>query len=344
LKIYIVSYQFGHHYTVSGYNRLSDFMPCTRIAIPAPINSLVKRFVTRESRERLKETTGLLGYFPECRLLESWLRLYSLLPGRSIFHFIYPENSYYFSALYSRSRGKRFVASYHQPVGESRQFIRKTDAIRRLDAVILLSDSQREFFEPIVGPSRIFVVPHGVDTGFFRPADRRPTEKRMVAVGTWLRDFPTLAETLRILKDAAPDIVCDVVTVEEHRRQFAGLPNVRVHSGISDSELLALYQRASLAALSLHGAAANNALLEALACGLPIVATDIVAVREYTTSAGASYVPASNAALFADAVQSMFAEKPETLAAMGVANREHSRRFSWEEVATRMLSVYRTLE
>jgi glycosyltransferase involved in cell wall biosynthesis len=264
----------------------------------------------------------------------------SFASSSSLFHFIYPENSYYFSAKRSQRHVDRIVATYHQPVLESRTFIIKTDAISRLDGVILLSESQREFFEPLVGADRIFVVPHGIDLEYFKPAPRLAVQGgRIVAVGNWLRDFRTLAGALRIMERAAPDITCDVITLSQNAEHFRALKNVRFHSRISDKELLSLYHQAAVSVLALSSTAANNALLESLACGLPVIATDLPAIREYTTSAGTIYVPKDDPETLAAEIMATVHDATK-MQAMGSSNAQHVRKFAWESVAEQTRCVY----
>jgi glycosyltransferase involved in cell wall biosynthesis len=342
-KIYLVTYKFQHHYSISGYNRLADFIDCKKIVVPRLIAAFLQKTATLTHLEELKQTTGLTGYFPECVWLEWWTRTLAKLPSKAIFHFIYPENSYYFTGQYKKSTGTKIIATYHQPVHESHQFILKTDAIRKLDAVILLSESQREFFEPIVGNDRIFIVPHGIDLSFFTPPNKRSNEHRIVAVGNWLRDFPTLVSALKILQARGSDIVCDVVTLEQNRSFFNGLGNVQFHSGIADDALLELYHRASASVLSLTGTAANNALLESMACGLPIIATDLPAIREYTPAAGCRYVPLGDPNRLADSIISLV-DDSKAQEVMGNANLKCAQKYRWEDIAKQTMDVYRMVE
>lgn len=338
--IYLVTYQFNHHYAVSGYNRLAEFVPCRTVRIPRFVERIARDLAGNRLREKLTARTGLTGYFPECLWLEMMAKRVSRRAS-SIVHFIYPENSYFYTGMSKRQSNARLVATYHQPPEESRAFILKTDAIRRLDAVILLSENQREFFEPLVGNEKIFVVPHGIDRGFFSPASQpQPGNQSIVAVGNWLRDFRTLRSAFAELSRTAPDILCNVVSLERNRREFADLPNVRFYSQISDGELRSLYRQASASVLCLTGAAANNALLESLACGLPLVATDLPAVREYTPPEGCVYVPREDPACLASAVVSVLRDGRKA-ALMGRMNREWSARYDWTAIARRTMEVYR---
>ena len=185
-------------------------------------------------RTKLLNTTGLTGYFFECIWLEWLTGMLAKIPRRAIFHFIYPENSYYFTHRYRRSKRAKIIATYHQPVEESKQFILKTDAIQKLDAIILLSETQREFFEPLLDRERIFVVPHGIDLSYFQPSPIETRERRIIVVGSWLRDFYTLSEALRIAGDIKPDVSFDIVSHESNRRFFTSHHNVTYHHGITD--------------------------------------------------------------------------------------------------------------
>ena len=67
--------------------------------------------------------------------------------------------------------------------------------------------------------------------------------------------------------------------VTSGRVTVAPLPNVRVLSGLSDLALAETFRQADVLFLPLQDATANNARLEGLASGLPVVTTDLPAVR-----------------------------------------------------------------
>src|SRR5206468_3316004 len=64
---------------------------------------------------------------------------------------------------------------------------------------------------------------------------------------------------------------------------------VTFHRRISDTALLNLYNDSRLLFLPLIDATANNSLMEASACGVPIITSDLPAVREYTNNSFAHY-------------------------------------------------------
>ena len=74
-------------------------------------------------------------------------------------------------------------------------------------------------------------------------------------------------------------------------------------------------------------------VLEAMASGTPVVATDDPALREVAGDAAVFVRPASSPA----AIRSALAERDRLVA----AGLERAKAFSWEETARRTLAVYR---
>ncbi len=131
--------------------------------------------------------------------------------------------------------------------------------------------------------SRIRVIPPGVDTGLFRPAERRRAgHVRVLFVGG---DFERkggrdLLEAFRRLGHGYTAEL-DVVTGGAVTGIPAGL-SCRVHRGLAPQspELVRLYHEADVFALPSRGDCMPQAVAEALASGLPILATGVGAIPE----------------------------------------------------------------
>lgn len=194
--------------------------------------------------------------------------------------------------------------------------------------------------------AQIAVVPHGVDTDFFtpeRPPDDGPPWNILI-VGSWLRDFEAAAATIRAIASAgrSNDFRFTVVSSALAWPALAGL-DVRLLTGIGDLDLLSLYRSAHMVFLPLTDSTANNALLEALACGVPVLATDVGGVREYAGGDGAFLRPALPAEMagsdFCRELIEIFAS-PERLKLARQAARTRALRFGWPEVARQMENFY----
>jgi glycosyltransferase involved in cell wall biosynthesis len=225
------------------------------------------------------------------------------------------------------------VASFHQPPDIADRLVSPA-VLRRLDAVILMAPSQRGWAERHVAPERVHVILHGVDVDFFRPAPA-PAERarlRCITVGNWLRDWPVFAA----VAGALPDVDFLAVT---GARAVPALPNVSVRTGLSDEALATLYREADIAFLPLTGSTANNAILEGMASGLPLVVSDLAAVRAYVPGDAGLLVEGS-ADRHVAAIRRLAAD-PSLRLTMGRAARRRAESLSWPKVAGQHEDIYR---
>ena len=104
----------------------------------------------------------------------------------------------------------------------------------------------------------------------------------------------------------------------------------------------AFYRTADVFALSSDFDNSPNAVLEAMACGLPVVATDVGGVREFVADrVGGAVVPPGDAAALAEALERYLAQ-PDAARAAGAHNRlKATTEFSWRASALQLLDVYR---
>jgi glycosyltransferase involved in cell wall biosynthesis len=163
--------------------------------------------------------------------------------------------------------------------------------LRRVSSAILLYQRDLDFFENHVGRGRVKFVRHGVDTEFFRPPSFQPDEssRRLLFVGINGRNHAMLARVVQRLCRSHPKLRFDMLVpgFREKPREALRLaslwrnPKVTWHSGIGDTALRRLYQTSYLLLLPLQHAGVCNAVVEALACGLPVVTTDVGGLRDY---------------------------------------------------------------
>jgi glycosyltransferase involved in cell wall biosynthesis len=215
------------------------------------------------------------------------------MAGRfDIVHFLDGEHCGRFLPLALKKAGRvrvKTVATFHQPPELAKEVIH-LESLRWFDQVVLISPSQLPFFGEHVEKERLNVILHGVDTDFFRPASRSSDSDRLrcITVGHWLRDWETFSAVAAGLPDVQFDVVADRPLGIPH------LSNVGIHRGIDDLELAKLYRDAHVLFLPLVQSTANNALLEGMASGLAVVATDLEAVRAYVPDGDGLLVPGTS--------------------------------------------------
>jgi glycosyltransferase involved in cell wall biosynthesis len=180
--------------------------------------------------------------------------------------------------------------------------------LQSLGGIVCLGEGQAEYFRT-VSDSPVHLIRHGVRHDFFRPPEDGGSREgnRLLFVGQWLRDFETLADAMALVWSGRPDVLLDCVVPRSARhsdalRRLAMDHRVTWHAELSDEQLRDLYQAADLLFLPVSDAVANNAVLEALASGLPVVATDVGSMAEYVPSGAGELCRPRDASSHADSL------------------------------------------
>jgi glycosyltransferase involved in cell wall biosynthesis len=160
------------------------------------------------------------------------------------------------------------------------------DYVSRLSSGIILYRRDLAFFESLVGPGRVRFIPHGVDVEFFRPAATRPEPRDLLFTGHYLRNSRMLARVVARLSERRPELRFHLLVPEEFRHlggfpKLQGHPAVVWHQRLNDDQLRALIASSYLLLLPMNNSGANTAVVESLACGTPIVTTDVGGIRDY---------------------------------------------------------------
>ena len=342
-RVTFVALRHRHHAARSGYGLLPEYIEGTVIDARGT-RGLLQRALRKMLRPVARRSGSRWFHgahaWAEVRAARRWLQV-----SGEVFHVLYGENSYRYLGHVKRVHTRnRLLASYHTPGTRFREVVSDARHLQRLDGVIVFTESEADFFAGHLPRDRIFVVPHGVDVEHFRPAlQNRGADAplRCLFVGQHLRDFGVLVGAMRLARDALGAGVTFDLVLPRHAWSRLGPvgEGVRLQSGVSDEALLRLYQRSDLFLFPLLDATGNCALKEAMACGLPVVVTDLPATREYVDAAAGVFVPRSDVAAFALAIIGLARDR-ERLERMRLDARRCAERFSMERVAAQTRAVY----
>ncbi|MDX2240839.1 MAG: glycosyltransferase family 4 protein [Leptolyngbyaceae cyanobacterium bins.302] len=265
-------------------------------------------------------------------------------------HVAYVETCLGILPRFKASRRFKLVGTVHQPSSWWRLLHPHPKGICDLDALIVLSQSEVRYFEQFL-PNQVYCIPHGVDTDFFHPkVDPKPASDypRCIFSGAWLRDLDTLERVIAQVLAQDPGIQFDMIVPRSNRNQpafhrLAQYEQVFWHAGISDEQLRDLYQRASCILLPFLNSTANNALLEAIACGLPVVTNQVGGTPDYTHPTFAHLHPVGDIdSMTASVLQVVGNQQQQQL--MGVKARAFAEQhFRWDYIAKKTLEVYSQL-
>ena len=183
---------------------------------------------------------------------------------------------------------------------------------------------------------RADVVPYGVDTRLFSPrstfVDGPPFKLLHVASLNPVKDQSTLVRAVHELVARRIDLHLDIVGHDTMSGSLAALVGalelerqVTFHGFRPSGDLIPLYHSAHLFVLSSQHEAAGVVLLEAAACGVPVVGSAVGYLADWAPSAATSVEPANPLAL-ADAIQQLLKDRQrrdaQAVVAAGWA-REH---------------------
>jgi glycosyltransferase involved in cell wall biosynthesis len=214
--------------------------------------------------------------------------------------------------------------------------------VLRCDYFVSNSGAVKESLQAEYGlPSEI--VPTGVDTKLFVPDWRRPLNPRprVLFVGS-LRPF----KQPQLLLDAAlrfpqADFVIagDGIMAEELKRrvEFEKLTNVRLAGLLQPEGLRQLYQQADVFLFPSTWEGLPKVILEAAACGLPVIARKNYR-PETVVDGQTGYLVASDDELFVRL--GALLSSPELRRSLGEAGRQHSQRFDWDPITRQWEEIF----
>jgi teichuronic acid biosynthesis glycosyltransferase TuaC len=223
-------------------------------------------------------------------------------------------------------------------------------AIAEAAGLITVSSALKEALVALgAAPERVTVLRNGVDLSLFRPGDRdrarralglsRPT---LLSVGNLvpLKGHHRVIEALRHLPGFDLLIVGEGPErnrLEQSRRRLGLADRVRLLGSLSHDALPEIYNAADALVLASSREGWPNVLLEAMACGTPVVAADVGGIPEVVRDPAAGLVLESNTPQgIAEAVKSLFARLPARRAV-----RSYAEGFSWDETTQGQLALFR---
>lgn len=147
--------------------------------------------------------------------------------------------------------------------------------------VILQTERSRDFFSKRVG-ERAVILPNSLNPDFIRPRYEGERERRIVSVGRMdaNKNHEMMIRAFAALGDRYPEYV---LTIYGDGELHSYLKELAVQLGVGERvelpgvipNVAQRIEKASLFLLTSYSEGVSNALIEALATGLPVIATDV---------------------------------------------------------------------
>ncbi len=229
-----------------------------------------------------------------------------------------------------------------------RRLIQRT--LKRLAGVIAVSEALKEAVVAIGSkPEDVTVLRNGVDLNLFAPVDRAAARRRLVLNG------PTLLSVGHLIERKGHDLVIralselagyELLIIGEGPERDALMrlagrlgvdSRVRFLGAQPHALLPSFYSAADALVLASSREGWANVLLEGMACGTPVVASNIWGNPEVVRSPDAGRLMAERTpAGLASAVRELFASPPDR-----TATRRYAEGFSWDDTSAGQVSLFR---
>ena len=231
------------------------------------------------------------------------------------------------------------LAAYHRVLKPLIKFLwRKADRVTAVSRGLKNLANATDPFLPIK------IIPNGVDSNIFRPKEMSSPKGRLklLFAGRLSRQkgVDLLISALRLLDPALKvdvDIAGDgperkALEILSRESRFSG--SIEFHGWCSKDRLAELYRQADIFVLPSRDEGMSNVLLEALASGLPVVATKIAGNDEviFTGRNGLLITPESPQAL-ADAISRVCTNMDLRMSLAKNCRQDAEKKYSWSESA-----------
>lgn len=337
----IIHHRSSHHAHNSGYGRLIDYMeaaaiPSGKISLPYKITKFISQ--KADQKAGLYDSTGVIKDWELIRSLS-----FSKNPDR-IIHYLNGERDVRYAirmaSLFSKTK---VCATFHKPPEILSETIKNTQYLKKINGAVAVGINQVDFLKNWLNLEKVEFIPHGVDTTFFTPDESKKKENTILFVGQHLRDFEALNYAIPRLKEQIPGLKINAVLRADFAHKITPNDAVTVFSGLDDERLRGLYQEAALLFLPLKNVTACNSILEAMACGLPVISTDIEGNRGYVKNNSGILVPANDYKALVDETMALIKNK-ESQIKMGQKARTESLGFEWEKIAGQVMAFYNEIK
>jgi teichuronic acid biosynthesis glycosyltransferase TuaC len=231
-------------------------------------------------------------------------------------------------------------------------------AALKADAIITVCDAlQQPLLDMGISPDKMTTLRNGVDLDLFTPQDRATARAHwkvggvgnvegtvLVSVGglNERKGHHLIIEALKDLPDTTLLIAgggADAGRLQKLAYSQGVADRVRLLGVVPHDNLASLYSAADLLVLASSREGWANVLLEAMACGTPVVATDIWGTSEVVAAPEAGLLIAERSApAIVAGVRRLLANLPDR-----ATTRDYAEQFSWAPTTEGQLNIFRKL-
>jgi len=223
--------------------------------------------------------------------------------------------------------------------------------IKKADKLITLTRQIKKLYKGIIEEDKIAVIPFAVDTEAFKPSRQEEKNELLYAGALFkLKGIHHLIKAIAIVSREKPETKLRIVGdgpqrtfIENMVRCYKLQKNVIIQGVVPHNCIVAYYQRCSFFCFPTQGEPFGKAIIEAMACAKPVIATNVGGPREIVRNGETGFlVPPGAPKLLAEKILMLLADEGLRRKLGGNARRAVLERFSWAKIAEKYHRIYRS--
>ena len=340
-RILAISSKFKHHAVNGGYIQLAKYIK--------------PKYLIGIDETSSKDTPYLLKAYKWLYEFIGWWKFRHTI---DLVHIYYGEEYFRFSCLLFRK--KKIVATFHQPPERLHYEITKggdggriyrlahrltKNRFKKLDAAIVLEESQKEVLEKVMPSNKIHVIYHGISLQDYTSKSYDSIErntKTVLTIGNWLRDWTFYEKVIKLYEKENPSLTFKLINKQledEVLNKLLQYKNFKYLTDINDQQLNKEIVTAQFLFLPLISAAGNNAVMEGLALGKPLLMPDIFH-KNYQLSCDAVILyEKHNLDHCLTMINSLLKLDEQEYQRISAVAKEKIKEFTWEVIANKTTNI-----
>ena len=245
------------------------------------------------------------------------------------------------------------LMSASAPVWFNKQYLKTIGkwTLNRADKIICYTDGEKENLEKLgIDPRKIIVIHNGVDTTLFtcRTPEKTTDKKQILWVGRFVtgkgvgylidaffRVLIKIPNAHLVLVGVGPE----KLAIEDKIKKLHLQSSVTIIDYLDNDKLPQIYKNSDIFVLPSLMEGVPRTILEAMACGVPVVTTNLPHLVNIIEGAGL-IVPPKDPTLLSDAILTIL-EDASIAENMGQRGRNKvEQEYSWEDTVGKVLALY----
>ncbi len=227
-------------------------------------------------------------------------------------------------------------------------------SLKSVDLLISVSkDLKSRIIKLGIPAEKILVIPNGVDIDKFDINLEKSNKNRLLFVGRLIpvKGLRYLIEAMKYIKEALPQVFLTIIgegylkeSLTQLTKVYSLDENIIFEGKKSHTIINKNLKESSLFVLPSLSEGLSVAVLEAMACGVPVVASKVGGMPDVIIENQTGIlVPPRNSEILANTIITLLKDNRK-ITSMGIKARERiEANFSWDIVANRIIEIYKSI-